>query len=173
MTLYLVESVFGTADRAQLRGKIEAIRQEAEASGVRLVEVQASEDGARAFFILAGERSVITERLRGAGVPIALFKQVRLVGKELEQVEKGTDVNYLVEWNIPDGLTMDQYLERKKKNGVHYAEVPEVTFSRTYVCEDMTKCLCFYQAPDEAAVKRAREAVSTPIDSITKLSSDQ
>jgi hypothetical protein len=34
----------------------------------------------------------------------------------------------------------------------------------------MTTCLCFYQAPDDSAVKRAREAVSTPIDAITKLS---
>ena len=33
----------------------------------------------------------------------------------------------------------------------------------------MSKCLCFYDAPDEAAVKRAREAVHTPIDSITEL----
>ena len=64
---------------------------------------------------------------------------------------------------------MDQYLARKKKNSVHYEEVPEVAFSRTYVCEDMSKCLCFYDAPDEAAVKRAREAVNTPIDSITEL----
>jgi hypothetical protein len=75
----------------------------------------------------------------------------------------------LVEWNIPEDITMDQYLARKKKNSVHYEEVPEVAFSRTYVCEDMSKCLCFYDAPDEAAVKRAREAVQTPIDSITEL----
>ena len=78
-------------------------------------------------------------------------------------------VNYLVEWDIPAEITMDQYLARKKKNSVHYEEVPDVSFSRTYVCEDMTKCLCFYDAPDEAAVKRAREAVQTPIDAITEL----
>ena len=60
-------------------------------------------------------------------------------------------------------------LARKQKNSVHYAEVPEVAFSRTYVCEDMTKCLCFYDAPDEAAVKKARQAVDTPIDTITEI----
>lgn len=60
-------------------------------------------------------------------------------------------------------------LSKKEKNSVHYQEVPEVTFSRTYVCEDMTKCLCFYDAPDEEAVKRAREAVQTPVDSITEI----
>ncbi len=78
-------------------------------------------------------------------------------------------VNYLVEWEIPAEITMDQYLARKKKNSVLYEEVPEVHFSRTYVCEDMTKCLCFYDAPDEAAVKRARDAVQTPITSLTEL----
>lgn len=78
-------------------------------------------------------------------------------------------MNYLVEWNLPENLTMEEYLDRKKKNSVHYAEVPEVTFSRTYVCEDMTKCLCFYDAPDESAVKKAREAVKTPIDTITEI----
>ena len=31
------------------------------------------------------------------------------------------------------------------------------------------KCLCFYNAPDEAAVLRARDAVSTPVDRIHRL----
>ena len=39
-----------------------------------------------------------------------------------------------------------------------------MSFLRTYVREDTVKCLCFYDAPDEEAVVRAREAVSTPID---------
>ena len=43
-----------------------------------------------------------------------------------------------------------------------YAKVPETTFLRTYVCADMSKCLCFYRAPDEAAVLRARAAVEQP-----------
>jgi myo-inositol catabolism protein IolC len=37
------------------------------------------------------------------------------------------------------------------------------------VREDMVKCLCFYDAPDEEAVRRAREAVDTPIDRLTRL----
>ncbi|MFS8631220.1 MAG: DUF4242 domain-containing protein, partial [Bacillales bacterium] len=103
-------------------------------------------------------------------IPVQLVKEVRLIGKDLEEVKKNNEtVNYVVEWNIPEHLTMEEYLERKKKNSVHYEEVPEVTFSRTYVCEDLTKCLCFYNAPDEAAVKRAREAVKAPIDSITEV----
>lgn len=35
--------------------------------------------------------------------------------------------------------------------------------------EDTVKCLCFYDAPDEDAVTRARQAVSTPIDRLHKL----
>lgn len=55
---------------------------------------------------------------------------------------------------------MDQYLARKKKNSVHYEEVPEVEFKRTYVCEDMSKCICLYNAPDEEAVRpRAKQLI--------------
>jgi hypothetical protein len=59
---------------------------------------------------------------------------------------------------------MDTYLARKKEKSPLYANVPEVAFLRTYVREDMAKCLCFYDAPDTDAVVRAREVVSTPID---------
>ena len=133
--------------------------------------MQVSKDFSRSFFIVeANEEEIASSVLKEAGIPIDLVKEVRLVGDELEKVKQQKDVvNYLVEWNIPEDITMDQYLARKKKNSVHYEEVPEVSFARTYVCEDMSKCLCFYDAPDEAAVKRAREAVSTPIDSITEI----
>ena len=171
MSLYLVESVFGAIDRTKFQAVIGDLQSAAEKQGVRLIEVQAAADYTRAFFILEGEsRNDVTEAFRGAGVPIALIKPVRLIGKDVRADAGARDVNYMVEWNIPEGVTMEQYLERKKTNSVYYAEVPEVEFSRTYVCEDMTKCLCFYKAPDESAVKRAREAVRTPIDSITKLS---
>jgi hypothetical protein len=170
MALFLVESVFGAIDRAKFQETVAGLQKASEQRNVRLIEVQASADFTRAFFILDGEsRGDVTESCREANVPIALIKPVRLIGKDARE-ENGQDVNYLVEWNIPDGITMEQYLERKKTNSIYYSEVPEVQFSRTYVCEDMTKCLCFYNAPDESAVKRARQAVKTPIDSITKLS---
>jgi hypothetical protein len=47
--------------------------------------------------------------------------------------------------------------------------VPEVRFLRTYVCEDMSKCLCFYLAHDEAAVRRAREVVGAPVTRLVRL----
>jgi hypothetical protein len=64
---------------------------------------------------------------------------------------------------------MDAYLARKRANAPRYAEVPEVRFLRTYVCEDMSRCLCFYLAHDEAAVRRAREAVGAPVSRLTPL----
>ena len=80
-----------------------------------------------------------------------------------------SNAEYLIEWDIPAEITMDQYLARKKANSPNYAKVPEVSFLRTYVREDTAKCLCFYDAPDEDALRRARKAVNTPIDRIFKL----
>ncbi|MCM3570533.1 DUF4242 domain-containing protein [Neobacillus mesonae] len=173
MGLYLVESSLKgiTSSKEEVDQKVSELQGKLSETNASLIELQVSKDFARSFFIVEGEnRTVATDGLKAAGIPVQLVKEVRLVGKELDDVKKNNDVvNYLVEWNIPENITMDQYLARKKKNSVHYQEVPEVSFSRTYVCEDMTKCLCFYDAPDEAAVKRAREAVDTPIDSITEI----
>ena len=173
MALYLVESSLKevVSTKEELNQKVSELQSSLGEKNAALIEVQVSKDFSRSFFIVEGEKQeVATETLEGAGISVDLVKEVRLVGKELDDVKKQDDVvNYLVEWNIPADITMDQYLARKKKNSVHYDEVPEVSFSRTYVCEDMSKCLCFYDAPDEAAVKRAREAVQTPIDAITEL----
>lgn len=176
MTLYLIEaSLKGiVSNKEQLEHKVATLQEQLKQQSAELIEVQVSNDYARSFFIIEGaEQDAAVEVLKTEGISADLVKDVRLVGKELEDVKSGNDViNYLVEWNLPEDLTMDQYLARKKKNSVHYEEVPEVEFSRTYVCEDMSKCLCFYDAPDEAAVKRAREAVKTPIDSITEIQSN-
>lgn len=173
MGLYLIESSLKdiVSTKEEVDQKVADLQNILNESDAALIELQVSKDFSRSFFIVeAKDRTTATDNLKAVGVPIQLVKEVRLVGKELEDVKKNTEVvNYLVEWNIPENITMEQYLARKKKNSVHYQEVPEVTFSRTYVCEDMTKCLCFYDAPDEEAVKRARQAVQTPIDSITEI----
>ena len=173
MGLYLVESSLnGIVDTKEaLNQKASELQEALGAKEAALIELQVSKDFSRSFFIVeANEEEIATSVLKDAGIAIELVKDVRLVGDDLEKVKQQKDVvNYLVEWNIPEDITMDQYLARKKKNSVHYEEVPEVSFARTYVCEDMSKCLCFYDAPDEAAVKRAREAVDTPIDSITEI----
>ena len=169
MSLFLIEStVSEVTNKEQFSALVERVGQVKE---VKVIEVQVAKDFSRAYFIVeANEEAQATQALTAENVQIDLVKEVRLVGKELEDVKENQEVvNYLVEWEIPAEITMDQYLARKKKNSVHYEEVPEVHFSRTYVCEDMSKCLCFYDAPDEAAVKRAREAVQTPITSLTEL----
>ncbi|EIJ78195.1 hypothetical protein PB1_11564 [Bacillus methanolicus PB1] len=173
MTLYLVESILNGAvkDKESFEKKVSDIQEAVSKKNASIIEIQVSKDFSRAFFIFDSEdRNTVNDSLRELGIPITLIKQVRLVGQDLEEVKKQKDaVNYLVEWNLPENLTMDQYLDRKKTNSVHYAEVPDVSFARTYVCEDMTKCLCFYDAPDERTVKKAREAVKAPIDTITEI----
>jgi len=172
MALYLIESNLdgNIRDEGAFRSRADELGRELGERGAKLLEVQVSQGFERAFFIAEGGEETVREALAAAEVPAQLLKEVRLIGKRTEEVEARKEgLNYLVEWNLPEHLTMEQYLERKKKNSVHYAEVPEVSFSRTYVCEDMTKCLCFYKAPDEDAVKRAREAVRAPIDALTAI----
>lgn len=172
MSLYLVETSFvgKVADAEQFPSFIEQLRVRLGEQQVKIVEVQVSKQLERAFLIVEGEQDLIAAAFGAEQIEIALIKEVRLIGKAQEEVaEQEEGLNYIVEWNLPEHLTMDAYLERKRTNSVHYDEVPEVTFSRTYVCEDMSKCLCFYKAPDEEAVKRAREAVKAPIDAITEI----
>lgn len=177
MGLYLVEAHWNEAIKTKesFEQKVSELKKSVNENSINLIEVQVAADFSRAFFIFeSDDQELLISHLGKQDLNVELLKDVRIVGKDLEDVKKHADeVNYLVEWNLPADLTMDQYLDRKKKNAVHYAEVPEVSFSRTYVCEDMTKCLCFYDAPDEDAVKRAREAVKTPIDSITKISPEE
>lgn len=169
MSLFLVESTINeVSSKNEFKSLVEKVHT---TESVEVIEVQVAKDFSRSYFILESlEQDVAISALQSQGISIDLVKEVRLIGKELDEVKAGGEqVNYLVEWEIPAEITMEKYLERKKKNSVKYEEVPDVKFSRTYVCEDMTKCLCFYDAPDEAAVKRAREAVQTPITSLTEL----
>lgn len=170
MTLFLLEANhlnFATT-KNELEQKVASLSTD---SIPTLIEVQATENLSHGYFIVeANSEEEAKQFLTDADISINLVKQVRLVGKELDEVKNGdAQIDYLVTWNIPEGITMEQYLARKKKNSVHYEEVPEVEFKRTYVCEDMSKCICLYNAPDEEAVRRARKAVDTPIDGIEKI----
>jgi hypothetical protein len=116
------------------------------------------------------------ERLRAglaaAGVEVDDVAAVRLVGADLDEVKAATGEGprYLVEWDLPSELTMDTYLARKREKSPLYAEIPEVAFRRTYVREDLDKCLCFYDAPCADDVYRARDVVSAPVDRFHELS---
>lgn len=130
-----------------------------------------AEDLSRIFAIVeATDSQQAKDLFRGAGLPVILVKPVRLAGQDLETVRRTRHaVDFVVEWNLPPGMTMEQYLERKQANAPKYAEVPEVRFLRTYVCEDMTKCLCFYDAEAVGAVLRARQVVGAPVDAVTRV----
>ncbi|MCO4427872.1 DUF4242 domain-containing protein [Staphylococcus aureus] len=170
MTLFLLEA--NNLDFASTKEELEAKAASLSTKTIpTLIEVQATENLTHGYFIVeANDEAEAKQFLTKAGISIQLVKEVRLVGKDLDEVKNGdAHVDYLATWNIPEGITMDQYLARKKKNSIHYEEVPEVEFKRTYVCEDMSKCICLYNAPDEEAVRRARKAVDTPIDGIEKL----
>lgn len=71
---------------------------------------------------------------------------------------------YIVEWNIPDEVNRDKYDQSKIDSLDIYPEVEGVEWKSTYLSDDMDKCYCIYEAEDEDAVERAREAVGAPID---------
>jgi hypothetical protein len=177
MSLFLFELVPAGADRAGVSAVLEEVDKAASAAGAELIESQVTGKHDRVFAVVeATSADVLTEAFTADNLSTATEvvgpDEVRLVGAELAQLKalKPT-AGYLVEWDFPDGLDMDTYLDRKKTKAPLYADVPEVSFLRTYVREDMTKCLCFYDADNEADVKRAREVVDTPIDRLHELAS--
>jgi hypothetical protein len=167
MTLLLAE-VLPVTDIAVT---LETIRTASIDVGGEFVEAQVTADRERVFAIVeAGSAASLESALASAGLKVDGVSEVRLVGTDLATVKASRPTSgYLVEWDLPAGLTMDAYLARKKEKSPLYAQVPETTFQRTYVREDMVKCLCFYDAPDEAAVLRARDVVSAPVDRLHAL----
>lgn len=173
MSLVLIELASPAADPGAVRAVLDAVERAVAATGGAIVEAQVGA-GAERVYVVADRarpeeirRAISDARLR---LPPAKVAEVRLVGATLDEVKaRRGGARYLVEWDFPDGLTMERYLERKKANSVHYAKVPEVSFLRTYVREDMEKCLCLYDAPDEDCVRRARDAVSAPVTRLTRI----
>jgi hypothetical protein len=169
MSLYLSEFIL--PPEPERAAAFDAIDRAAERAGGELIELQVGPDAGRLYAVIEHDHVAALEAAFST-VDLGRFEvvEVRLVGPTLAEVKAARgDAGYLVEWDFPDGLAMDDYLARKKRNAPNYAQVPETTFLRTYVCEDMTKCLCFYRAPDEDAVLRARQAVDTPITRIGRV----
>jgi hypothetical protein len=172
VSLYLYEIAPASADTNQVLKEVDAFIQ---GNGGELIEAQVT--AAHRIFAVAefntGDVPSLDPTVLG-GAEVTGPHQVRLVGAALEDLKNARPAaGYLVEWDLPAELDMDSYLARKKANAPRYADVPEVSFLRTYVREDMVKCLCFYDAPDEAGVRRARDAVSTPIDRLHRLDEDR
>lgn len=173
MTLFLLEYGLTAQSRGAVRPLFDAVSRAVQDAGGEFIEAQVPSALDRAYVVVEhSDEASLRGALTKAGQAPRGVSEVRLVGAALEDVKaaRGTGgADYLVEWDFPAGLTMDAYLERKRAKAPLYAQVPEVRFLRTYVCEDMSKCLCFYQAQDETAVRRAREVVSTPITRLSPL----
>ena len=172
MSLYLYEIVPAAERRDEIAQIIKEFDAETVTAGGELIETQVTKDHGR-IFAIAEFASCAAPELKAdvlKGAELEGPHQVRLVGAELEQIKAARpEAGYLVEWDIPAEIDMDTYLTRKKEKSPLYADVPDVSFLRTYVREDTAKCLCFYDAADEAAVRRAREVVSTPVSRLHQL----
>lgn len=180
MTLFLYETTPSEAQQADPKSLIDSIASTLRSAGAEVIETQVTKGAAIVFTIIeladgpdgacSTEAPVLDAATLGAA-SVTAPAQVRLVGTDLETIKAARpEAGYLVEWDIPAEIDMDTYLTRKKEKSPKYAEIPEVSFLRTYVREDTDKCLCFYNAPDTDAVVRAREIVSTPISRLHELS---
>ena len=173
MSLYLYEIVPAAERRDQIEQIIKQFDASTATAGGELIETQVTKGGERIFAVTEFTGCAAPE-IEAAELDAAELDgphQVRIVGAELEQIKAARPAaGYLVEWDIPAEIDMDTYLSRKKEKSPLYADVPDVSFLRTYVREDTAKCLCFYNAPDEAAVRHARDVVSTPVSRLHELS---
>lgn len=173
MTLFLIEFDTTQPEAADVPQLLRNTAQAAEKAGGEVIETHIAPGIQRAYVVVEHDReNGLKAGLAVAGVPTHDLAQVRLVGATLEEVKANKAApGFLVEWDFPEGLEMDTYLARKAEKSPLYEQVPEVAFRRTYVREDMMKCLCLYDAPDEDAVRHAREVVSTPVDRLARLES--
>lgn len=172
MPLYLLEYTRPATDRATVERTLDSLAAVVSEAKGALIEAQVATDLGRVYVVVEHEdRAILIDALARAGLAADDVAPVRLVGADLAQLKAaaGPRASYLVEWDLPAGLTMERYLARKAAKSPRYATVPDVQFLRTYVREDLLKCLCFYDAPDEAAVRRAREAVEAPIDRLSRV----
>jgi len=167
MTLYLYETRPARTDRQEVTAFLDRLATALSDAGGEVIESQVTQGGQQVFTVAEVTDELAAPELDAdelGAAEVSAPARVRLVGAELAEVKAvRPTAGYLVEWDIPAEIDMDTYLARKQANSPKYAQVPEVDFLRTYVREDTLKCLCFYDAPDEDAVVRAREAVTTPI----------
>lgn len=165
MPLFLVE----LPARSEIRSRLPRLEAALAERGGELREHFAAPDLDIHYLVLDAPEAVVAgEALRSAELPAAPTRAVRMVGADTPAAR----ASHLVEWDLPEGLAMDDYLARKAAKTPLYAQVPTAAFRRTYVCEDMTKCLCLYDAPDEATVRRAREVVAAPVDRLSRVEAD-
>lgn len=173
MPLYLIETATGTTDPAEVEQLIDRIADISREVGGEFVEARVTADAKRLFAVIEHRAGLetVTASLTTADLMVDDVAPVRLVGADLDEVKATASQGprYLVEWDLPEDLDMETYLTRKKAKSPLYAEVPETTFRRTYVREDLDKCLCFYDAGCQEDVYRARAVVEAPVDRFHEL----
>jgi hypothetical protein len=171
MSLFVAELV--TADEESIESVLDRVQAAALTSNGEFIESQVTANHKRVFAVIeAQEIGSLRQALEAESLQVDELAEVRLVGAELEDVKRlKKPGQYLVEWDFPEGLTMEKYLNRKKEKSPLYNDITDVKFLRTYVREDMIKCLCFYDGESEAAVIAAREVVDTPISRLHTLES--
>ena len=174
MPLFLVELVPTVRSRSGILAAVESLDRGLGDVG-ELIETQVTASAERAFAVVESANADALTHLCAQGLDgVAAITEpaaVRLVGADLADLKAARPgASHLVEWDLPEGLDMETYLARKAAKTPLYDEVPEVSFLRTYVREDMVKCLCFYDAPDVDAVVRARDVVSAPVNRLHSLS---
>lgn len=165
--LLVAELDIQNQDVNEVLGRIE----NALGSSGSVIESQVTADRSQLFSVIeADSKEVVGSGLGNAGLKVLDLAQVRLVGAELADIKKlKPKGQYLVEWDFPEGLTMDKYLTRKKEKSPLYEGITDAKFLRTYVREDMVKCLCFYDGDSEEAVLNARKVVDTPVSRIHQI----
>lgn len=172
MALFLVEVELSEPSRESAAAVIERVGAAFADTGGELVEAQVPRGHERVYLILEGDdcAGVVLDEQTLQAASVSDIVPVRLIGATVDEVRaRGAAAGYLVEWDIPAEITMEKYLAAKQAKTPLYDTLDDVAFLRTYVREDTQKCLCFYDADDEAAVRRAREVVSTPISRLHAL----
>lgn len=171
MALFLIEVEPSEPSRESVAEVIERVADAFATTGGELVEAQVPSGHERVYLILEGDdcAGVVLDAQTLGAASVTDIVPVRLIGATVDEVRARGAAGYLVEWDIPAEITMDKYLASKQAKTPLYDTLDDVAFLRTYVREDTQKCLCFYDAEDEAAVRRAREVVSTPISRLHTL----
>ena len=111
MALYLVELTPAQPSKDEATALIETVNSSL-SHGAELIETQVSADHKIVFVIVEAESTAFGPDLTaaiGERAAVAGPDAVRLVGAELEDIKKlKKDADYLVEWDIPAEITMEQ-----------------------------------------------------------------
>ncbi|WP_222121500.1 DUF4242 domain-containing protein, partial [Staphylococcus saprophyticus] len=116
-----------------------------------LIQLQPTQHLTHPYFILQPNNHTQPKQfLQHPSININLLKQLPLLGKELHQLKKPhPKIHYLLTSNIPQAITIHQYLPPNNKNSLHYQQLPQLQFQPTYLSQHITKSICMYHPPDE------------------------